>query len=298
MFTMPAARARNHAKLILRCLYSPVWPAEYGSRQNEASGGRNPGLPDRRDGALRDSALRDGALREGALSVRYRRPDTTEVTCMRIVALLVAGLVAGFLTLQSAPAQAGVVARIDISQQRMRVYVNGRHAYTWKVSTGGAATAPPRAAIRSSGCTAPTTRASTTARRCPTRCSSAAATRFTAPATSASSAARQPRLRAAAPVKRAPAVQSRAPARTRLLADRAHALRPGKPGKSGKQRKPDARAYHPVRRTSAAWLPAPAPPACIACLHRAKGFSRAGFLSAALLRYWWREFSPMESVFA
>ncbi|MFN0262331.1 L,D-transpeptidase [Tepidamorphus sp. 3E244] len=55
---------------------------------------------------------------------------------MRIMALLIAGLVAGFLTLQSAPAEAGVVAQIDISQQNMRVYVNGRHKYTWKVSTG------------------------------------------------------------------------------------------------------------------------------------------------------------------
>ena len=33
-------------------------------------------------------------------------------------------------------AQAGITAKIDISEQRMRVYVNGRHVYSWKVSTG------------------------------------------------------------------------------------------------------------------------------------------------------------------
>ena len=55
---------------------------------------------------------------------------------MRILGLLLAGLVAGFLTFQSAPASANVIAKIDISQQRMRVYVNGQHKYTWKVSTG------------------------------------------------------------------------------------------------------------------------------------------------------------------
>lgn len=33
-------------------------------------------------------------------------------------------------------AQAGITAKIDISEQRMRVYVNGRQVYTWKVSTG------------------------------------------------------------------------------------------------------------------------------------------------------------------
>ena len=33
-------------------------------------------------------------------------------------------------------AWAGIVARIDISSQTMRVSVDGRHAYTWRVSTG------------------------------------------------------------------------------------------------------------------------------------------------------------------
>lgn len=55
---------------------------------------------------------------------------------MRIVTLLIAGLIAGLLSFQPAPAVAGVVAKIDISQQRMRVFVNGKHRFTWKVSTG------------------------------------------------------------------------------------------------------------------------------------------------------------------
>ena len=33
-------------------------------------------------------------------------------------------------------ANAGITAKIDISEQRMRVYVNGRQKYTWKISTG------------------------------------------------------------------------------------------------------------------------------------------------------------------
>ena len=33
-------------------------------------------------------------------------------------------------------AEAGVVAKVDLSEQRMRVYVNGRQAYSWPVSTG------------------------------------------------------------------------------------------------------------------------------------------------------------------
>lgn len=33
---------------------------------------------------------------------------------------------------------AGVVARVDLSSQRMRVYKNGVHKYTWKVSSGRA----------------------------------------------------------------------------------------------------------------------------------------------------------------
>lgn len=30
----------------------------------------------------------------------------------------------------------GIVAKVDLSQQRMSVYVNGRKKYTWRVSTG------------------------------------------------------------------------------------------------------------------------------------------------------------------
>ncbi|MEM7567605.1 MAG: L,D-transpeptidase [Pseudomonadota bacterium] len=33
-------------------------------------------------------------------------------------------------------AEAGVIAKVDLSEQRMRVYVNGRQAYSWPVSTG------------------------------------------------------------------------------------------------------------------------------------------------------------------
>ncbi len=53
---------------------------------------------------------------------------------MRRIALLFAAL--AFLTAAPGLASASVTARIDLSSQRMHVYVNGLHAYTWKVSTG------------------------------------------------------------------------------------------------------------------------------------------------------------------
>ena len=41
-----------------------------------------------------------------------------------------------FLIAAPAMPQAGVVAKVDISQQRMNVYVNGSRRYSWRVSTG------------------------------------------------------------------------------------------------------------------------------------------------------------------
>ncbi len=53
-----------------------------------------------------------------------------------IRALAVAlALLAGGLWGGSAPAHAGVIARIDLSSQRMVVYVNGVPRYNWPVST-------------------------------------------------------------------------------------------------------------------------------------------------------------------
>ncbi len=49
---------------------------------------------------------------------------------------LAAILVVPLLLSSPRSAKAGVTAKIDISEQRMRVYVNGRQVYTWKVSTG------------------------------------------------------------------------------------------------------------------------------------------------------------------
>lgn len=50
--------------------------------------------------------------------------------------IVMAGLFSGFMLAAPTPVEAGVVAKIDLSQQRMRVYVDGRHKYTWAVSTG------------------------------------------------------------------------------------------------------------------------------------------------------------------
>ncbi|MEN0087657.1 MAG: L,D-transpeptidase [Pseudomonadota bacterium] len=52
---------------------------------------------------------------------------------MRILATLLAVLVLAW----AMPAEAGrVTAKIDVSEQKMRVYQNGKLKHTWKVSTG------------------------------------------------------------------------------------------------------------------------------------------------------------------
>ena len=40
-----------------------------------------------------------------------------------------------FFLLCATLTQAGVVAKVDVSEQKMRVYSNGKHLYTWSVST-------------------------------------------------------------------------------------------------------------------------------------------------------------------
>ncbi|MBL4759144.1 MAG: L,D-transpeptidase [Rhizobiales bacterium] len=51
------------------------------------------------------------------------------------VFLLLVGFSLGDIV-TSKSASAGVVAKIDLSEQRMRVYVNGRIAHTWQISSG------------------------------------------------------------------------------------------------------------------------------------------------------------------
>jgi lipoprotein-anchoring transpeptidase ErfK/SrfK len=59
-------------------------------------------------------------------------PSLWELIMKRNVVL--AALLGAFLVLP-ATAFAGVVAQIDLSSQRMHVFVNGKSTYTWKVST-------------------------------------------------------------------------------------------------------------------------------------------------------------------
>ena len=55
------------------------------------------------------------------------------------ISLILAAIVALPLSIAlPTVANAAITAKIDISEQRMHVYVNGRRAYTWKVSTGRA----------------------------------------------------------------------------------------------------------------------------------------------------------------
>ncbi len=74
----------------------------------------------------------------------HRRVQRTEpfsahlpIAGLRRAALALALLLGlGHLPGLVATADAGVIAKVDLSEQRMRVYVNGRQAYSWPVSTG------------------------------------------------------------------------------------------------------------------------------------------------------------------
>ena len=52
------------------------------------------------------------------------------------------------MTLPGTLNAASVVAKIDVSQQMMRVYVNGYHKYSWRVSTGRRGYYTPRGRYR------------------------------------------------------------------------------------------------------------------------------------------------------
>ena len=45
-------------------------------------------------------------------------------------------LAAGLVVVPVQSAEAGLLAKVDLSSQRMEVYVDGKKKYTWKVSTG------------------------------------------------------------------------------------------------------------------------------------------------------------------
>lgn len=65
---------------------------------------------------------------------------------MRRIAILTIFLAATLLLPQAA--SAGVVARIDLSEQKMRVYVNGAQRYSWAVSTARSGYRTPTGSFR------------------------------------------------------------------------------------------------------------------------------------------------------
>ena len=93
---------------------------------------------------------------------------------------LVAALCALALAI-SGRAEAGVVAHIDLSNQRMNVYVNGKPRYNWPVSTARRGYRTPTGTFKPTALVAITPRASMKARRCPIRSSSCAAMPSMAP---------------------------------------------------------------------------------------------------------------------
>ena len=56
---------------------------------------------------------------------------TVEASKVAVVALI-----AGLIVIPVPTAQAELVAKVDLSSQRMQVFVNGKKKYTWRVSTG------------------------------------------------------------------------------------------------------------------------------------------------------------------
>ncbi|MGI9406278.1 MAG: L,D-transpeptidase [Hyphomicrobiaceae bacterium] len=71
---------------------------------------------------------------------KYRYPG---LAILSALAMLLATTVTG-----SQKAKASVVAKIDLSSQRMNVYVNGRLRHRWKVSTGRRGYITPRGSYR------------------------------------------------------------------------------------------------------------------------------------------------------
>lgn len=62
--------------------------------------------------------------------------------------LLGLALLAGLLMVAPPPAFADVTVKIDVSDQRMRVYVNGHRQHSWAVSTGRSGYRTPRGHYR------------------------------------------------------------------------------------------------------------------------------------------------------
>jgi lipoprotein-anchoring transpeptidase ErfK/SrfK len=60
-----------------------------------------------------------------------------------VVGAFVAGVAASMATGSNSAHAASIKALVDISQQRMRVFVDGKQKYTWRVSTGLRATPTP-----------------------------------------------------------------------------------------------------------------------------------------------------------
>ena len=66
--------------------------------------------------------------------------------CLFFVFTVLFGIKSTVLSSQSLAAS--VIAKVDVSQQIMRVYVNGKRFYTWRVSTGRRGYHTPRGSYR------------------------------------------------------------------------------------------------------------------------------------------------------
>lgn len=81
-------------------------------------------------------------ISQRGLSAVGAPPERIGLNAMKLVAYAAALIVAAFLAMP-AHASPSVVAKVDLSEQRMHVYVGGVMRYTWPVSTGRGRYATP-----------------------------------------------------------------------------------------------------------------------------------------------------------
>lgn len=53
-----------------------------------------------------------------------------------LLAVIASALVCGVVVMPATAGAANLIAKVDLSQQRMRVYVNGKRRYSWRISSG------------------------------------------------------------------------------------------------------------------------------------------------------------------
>jgi lipoprotein-anchoring transpeptidase ErfK/SrfK len=80
----------------------------------------------------------------------FGRRNMYAVVSDKLINLAAAAFVSAFALFNATPSEAAnkIVARVDISQQRMDIYVNGEPTFAWKVSTAGEGYVTPKGTFK------------------------------------------------------------------------------------------------------------------------------------------------------